>query len=240
MIEKGLLKRLADFWRKAGPELESGARWLRRTAGSTKKLREDAEGRGFPFGETAGTETFLQGRTFAGGQEGNRQTGRRFPFAEGFRGKGQGLFTAGETLRQTEWQNRQMLFLAEENNAPQKTEQLGKRLLWTGRKDAGTELTEMAQAFFWAEPEENEKKRKTLPPAGGAARQRRHAEESRERSAGLAAPERNERNIFWKKEEAAAERKQDAEALPDIDRLMREMTKRLWEEREGCGRRLGG
>ena len=169
MIEKGLLKRLADFWRKAGPELESGARWLWRTAGSTKKLREDAEGRGFPFGETAGTETFLQGRTFAGGQEGNRQTGRRFPFAEGFRGKGQGLFTAGETLRQTEWQNRQMLFLAEENNAPQKTEQLGKRLLWTGRKDAGTELTEMAQAFFWAEPEENEKKRKTLPPAGGAA-----------------------------------------------------------------------
>ena len=133
-----------------------------------------------------------------------------------------------------------MLFLAEENNAPQKTEQLGKRLLWTGRKGAGTELTEMAQAFFWAEPEENEKKRKTLPPAGGAARQRRHAEESRERSAGLAAPEQNERNIFWKKEEAAAERKQDAEALPDIDRLMREMTKRLWEEREGCGRRLGG
>ena len=124
LIEKGLLKRLADFWRKAGPELESGARWLWRTAGSTKKLREDAEGRGFPFGETAGTETFLQGRTFAGGQEGNRQTGRRFPFAEGFRGKGQGLFTAGETLRQTEWQNRQMLFLAEENNAPQKTEQL--------------------------------------------------------------------------------------------------------------------
>ncbi len=57
---------------------------------------------------------------------------------------------------------------------------------------------------------------------------------------GVYAPEQNERNIFWKKEEAAAERKQDAEALPDIDRLMREMTKRLWEEREGCGRRLGG
>lgn len=240
MKEKGLLKRLADFWKKAGPELDGGTRWLRRTAGNTKKMREDAEGRRFPFRETAGTETFLPGRTFAGEPEGTRQTGRRFPFAEGFQGQEQGLFTAGETLRQTERQNRQTLFLAEENNAPQKTERLEKGLYWVERKDAEAERTEMAQAFFWTGPEENEKKRKALPSAGGAARKQRRAEENADRSAGQAARERDERSVFWKKEEPAAERKRDAEAMPDIDRLMREMTKRLWEEREGCGRRLGG
>lgn len=240
MKEKGLLKRLADFWRKAGPELDGGTRWFRRTAGNTKKMRNDAAGRGFLFGETAGTETFLPGRTFAGEPEGNRQTGRRFPFAEGFQGQEQGLFTAGESLRQMEQQNRQTLFSAEENNAPQKTERLEKSLLWAVRKNAAAERTEMAQAFFWTGPEENEKKRKALPSAGGAARKRRRAEESMDRSAGQTVQERDEKSVFWKKEEPAAERKRDAEALPDIDQLMREMTKRLWEEREGCGRRLGG
>ena len=191
MKEKGLLKRLADFWRKAGPELDGGAHWLRRTAGNTKKMREDAEGRGFPFRKTAGTETFLQGRTFAGELEGNRQTGRRFLFAEGFKGQEQGLFTAGETLRQTERQNRQTLFLAEENNVPQKTKQLEKSLFWAGRKDTAAEQTEMAQAFFWTEPEENEKKRKILLSARGTARKQRRAEGNADRSAGQAAQERD-------------------------------------------------
>lgn len=220
--------------------MDGGTRWLRRAAENTKKMREDAEGRGFLFGETAGTETFLLGRIFAGEPEEKRRTGRRFPFAEGFQGQEQGFFTAGETLRQTERQNRQTLFLAEENNVPQKAKRLEKSLFWAGRKDTAAERTEMAQAFFWTEPEENEKKRKALPPAGGAARKQRRAEGNADRSAGQAARERDERSVFWKKEEPAAERKQDAEAMPDIDRLMREMTKRLWEEREGCGRRLGG
>ncbi len=238
MKEKGLLKKLADFWRKAGPELDGGARWLRRTAGSAKKMREDAAGRGFPYRERAGEETFLLGRTFAGEPEGTRQAGRRIPFAEGFRK--QGLFTAKKTPQQAEQRNSQTIFFAEENNAPQKTKQQKKSLFWAGRKDAATELSGMAQTFFWTEPEENEKKRKTLPLAGGAARKWRRAEENMDRSAGQAAREWGKESIFWKKEEPAAERKQKAEALPDIDRLMREMTKRLWEEREGCGRRLGG
>ncbi len=240
MKEKGLLKRLADFWKKAGPELDGGANWFWRIAGSAKKMREDAAGRGFPFRETAGTETFPLGRTFAREAEEIQQAGRRILFAEGFRKQEQGLFMAGETPQQAERRNRETLFSVEENNAPQKTKQLEKGLFWAGRKDAAAEPTGMAQAFFWTDPEENEKRRKTLPLAGGAARKWRRAEENTDRSAEQAIRKQDEKGVFWKKEEPAAERRQNADALPDIDWLMREMTKRLWEEREGCGRRLGG
>ena len=41
-------------------------------------------------------------------------------------------------------------------------------------------------------------------------------------------------------EESKKEREQPKQAEIDIERLMREMTKRLWEERESSGRRLRG
>lgn len=83
--------------------------------------------------------------------------------------------------------------------------------------------TGMRQAFFTEIAEEEREKRSIVPVFAEAAEEERvHAEEEEKMIA----------EEIHKKEET------QTEAVLDIEKLMRQMTKKLWEERESCGRRL--
>ena len=83
--------------------------------------------------------------------------------------------------------------------------------------------TGMRQAFFTEIAEEERKKRSIVPVFAEAAEEERvHAAEE----------ERMPEKEIHKKEET------QTESVIDIEGLMRQMTKKLWEERESCGRRL--
>lgn len=236
--KKGILQRLAEFWKNAGPETGGGGRLARRKAGRTKKPGE-RQGRpeegGFPFREKEEESGFLLKQAFAEGQEKARQTGQAF-FAAGFPGREKRLFVPGKTPGQAERQER---IPTGGNGVPRGRKTQGTRP-WAARQDSTDSLPEMAQAFFWDSPENSGQERKPLPPAGSAAKKKGRAGENTAAAVRMdtAQKQPEEGRIPWEKEERTAERRQDT--LPDIDGLMREMTKRLWEEREGCGRRLGG
>ena len=83
--------------------------------------------------------------------------------------------------------------------------------------------TGMRQAFFTEIAEEEREKRSIVPVFAEAAEEERvHAAEEEKM------PEKE----IHKKEET------QTESVIDIEGLMRQMTKKLWEERESCGRRL--
>ncbi len=81
--------------------------------------------------------------------------------------------------------------------------------------------------FHWRQPEEEEERRRIVPTAT------KRTEEPLSKRAEEGAQE-NPAESPTKREE------KQAEPSFDIDVLMGQITKRLWEERESCGRRLRG
>lgn len=84
--------------------------------------------------------------------------------------------------------------------------------------------TESKRKFFRESPEETER-RKSIPMTAEAVQERK-----------FSAAEEGEAEKETQTEPNKAEKQ--AEPVVDIEQLMRQMTKKLWEEREGCGRRL--
>ena len=119
--------------------------------------------------------------------------------------------------------------VAEEENADRKTLEEGTRgtifsaELLRERGQAEKKETGMRQAFFSEETGEEREKRSIVPvPAEAMQEEKIYAGEE----------EKIPVNEIHKKE------KTQTESVIDIERLMQQMTKKLWEERESCGRRL--
>ena len=81
----------------------------------------------------------------------------------------------------------------------------------------------MGRSLLWKEPVEEQATRRIIPVVMETANEKKEYAEREE--------------PVPKKEESRKEEKQ-TETMVDIEKLMQEMTKRLWEERESCGRRL--
>lgn len=84
------------------------------------------------------------------------------------------------------------------------------------------EKSGMGRAFWTEEVTGERAERQSIPIAPAAAEERKMPSVTEEQTAGE------------KREKAEKEERSEI----DIERLMRQMTKRLWEERESCGRRL--
>ena len=93
------------------------------------------------------------------------------------------------------------------------------------REERQAEERKMGQAFLWEKPEEEKEKRSIVPVAEEAKQERV-----------VAAEEKQE----MPKAETKKRQEPQTDAPFDIEKLMQEMTKKLWEERESCGRRLRG
>ena len=81
----------------------------------------------------------------------------------------------------------------------------------------------MGKPFLWEMPMEEQEKRSIIPVMAEPVQEKESVLEERQ--------EKLERETT-KREEP------QAESTVDIEKLMRQMTKKLWEERESCGRRL--
>ena len=95
--------------------------------------------------------------------------------------------------------------------------------LFQEEKQAEAEKEGMGRTFFLEKPVEETERRKIIPVT---------AETAQEKKVVLEGPQEME------KREEPQRKEVQAELVVDIEKLMRQMTKKLWEERESCGRRL--
>lgn len=93
-----------------------------------------------------------------------------------------------------------------------------------GWETEATEESRLGEVFLWEMPEEEKTARNIIPVAEEAEQE----EEATETEAGQEIP----------MEEIPKREEKQRETQIDIEKLMRQMTKKLWEERESCGRRL--
>lgn len=91
------------------------------------------------------------------------------------------------------------------------------------KRQAEEEKGGLGETFLWEMPAEEPAKRRIIPVTAEP--------EDKEEPTAEEAQESLERKVT-KREEP------QIEPVVDIEKLMRQMTKKLWEEREGCGRRL--
>lgn len=97
--------------------------------------------------------------------------------------------------------------------------------VFQGEGQAKAEEGKLGQAFLWKMPEEEREKRSVVPVAEKAKQEKMPAAEAEQE---------------MPKTETVKREEPQAETLLDIEKLMQQMTKKLWEERESCGRRLRG
>ena len=95
--------------------------------------------------------------------------------------------------------------------------------LFREEKQAEAEKEGMGRTFFLEKPVEEVEWRRVIPVT---------AEMAQEKKVALEEPQEME------KREEPQRKEVQAEPVVDIEKLMRQMTKKLWEERESCGRRL--
>lgn len=93
------------------------------------------------------------------------------------------------------------------------------------REERQAEEGKMGQAFLWEKPEEEREKRSIVPVT----------EETKQEKMVVVEGEQE-----FPKVETVKREEPQTETPFDIEKLMQEMTKKLWEERESCGRRLRG
>lgn len=213
--EKGLFRSLLDFWREkiSGEETDGIGFWKEKTSG------EKTDGIGFWNEETKQEEHFAE--------MGAVDTLSREEVKKVFWG------------REDEWMEKkqQKVEVFSENpfgDRMEPTEEKEKESLKNEKPQVDFFTAEMFWAKDWEEHHENEmskmffsdideeEKRMIIPMAEEAKQGDISTEE------GLSEAER----IVEKRTEKIAE------PTVDIENLMRQITRRLWEEREGCGRRL--
>lgn len=226
--KQGLFAQLVVFWKETiRTGLEEGIGfWM----GAEKKGRRESSGELFAAQErtalwqekaaeifgTKKQETGLlaQERTiFAAAEKPQgrmEEKSRENPQGEELQKKRTGLFSEGKA-----------------KNGQDGRKEKGAGLLWgmeRFRREAGAAD---GNGFHWRQPEEEEERRRIVPTAT------KRTEETLSKRAEEGAQE-NPAESPTKREE------KQAEPSFDIDVLMGQITKRLWEERESCGRRLRG
>ena len=95
--------------------------------------------------------------------------------------------------------------------------------LFREEKQVEEEKEGIGRTFFLEMPAEETERRRVIPVT---------AEMAQEKKVALEEPQEME------KREEPQRKEVQAEPVVDIEKLMRQMTKKLWEERESCGRRL--
>ena len=125
------------------------------------------------------------------------------------------------------------LFFAEKKKPVQKEEANPQEKRRTARlltaemfrleQEDAVEEERLGQVFLWETPGMEEEKRSIVPVMEEVVQEEEKTEKKAEES-----PER----------EKIKKEGQQVESEIDIEKLMRQMTKKLWEERESCGRRL--
>lgn len=242
MKETGMLERLAAFWKAGAPELGGSFRLLLPRGGQVGAKSggaQAAEEKGVPFLRKERDGIFSGTKPAGEGRDAERKMRERtgFSLAAAFRQPGKGLFGTEETTWPGQQQTGLAAFAGGAGKTAQGAETRGIQTHFWMKQAADVPMA--ARAFLWEAPENTGQKSRPIAFAGGMVQKREHAEEPAAAGRKAEAKKQDgEAQVFWKKEERAAKQRQAA--LPDIDGLMREMTRRLWEEREGCGRRLGG
>lgn len=113
----------------------------------------------------------------------------------------------------------------ERKQARRKTSQLLTGEMFREERKEGEEEPQMGRAFLWSMPGEEGENRHTLPITEEVGRETAAMTEEEQEM-----PQRE-----------AVKREEKTAATPlDIEMLMGQITKKLWEERESCGRRLRG
>lgn len=237
MEKKGILERLAAFWREDGPEMGGGSRRLWRNGRTRRQAAGNAEaGKLVPFWEAGEGTGFPLGRLFGGTEAAAGGTAERRLFQPDFRKTGKGLFSV-ETVQEQEKGAGGAQAFAAAGGRSQAGREARQVPIWAAGQAPGMEVPVPARAFLWEEPEDAGGRKKPAALAAGLRKSRAGAEAGESGTEGAA---------FLRQEAAPVPGKTEGRtaagqaALPDIDGLMREMTRRLWEEREGCGRRMGG
>lgn len=92
-------------------------------------------------------------------------------------------------------------------------------------RQAEAEESKLGQAFLWERLEEEREERSILPVTEDAKQEKVVVSQGEQE---------------FPKAEAVKREEPKTEEPFDIEKLMQEMTKKLWEERESCGRRLRG
>ena len=136
-------------------------------------------------------------------------------------------------------QEKQIFFAEEENGREkdsetaedgEKTEQrkasnLFLTEVFREERQAEAEESKLGQAFLWERLEEEREERSILPVTEDAKQEKVVVSQGEQE---------------FPKAEAVKREEPKTEEPFDIEKLMQEMTKKLWEERESCGRRLRG
>lgn len=228
--KKGLFARLAYFWKETirmGLE-ESIGFWM----GAEKERHRESSGEGFAAWERK--TLWQKGAAEVFGTK-KQETGllaqERMIFAAAEQEQGKGARSSAEKAEgdaQGE-AKKSVGFFAEgkAKDRPDGRTKEGDRPLWGMERFPKETAAEDGNVFLWRQPEAEEERHRIVPTAA-----KRTAEPIAQRKT------EEVQEIFA--EQTAKQEKKQAEPSFDIDGLMRQITKRLWEERESCGRRLRG
>ena len=140
------------------------------------------------------------------------------PFAE----MGNAVSLKQEEKKKTFWEEKAETALGEKKR---KGSHLFTAAVFREERQEEAEESKMGQAFLWEKPEMEQKRRSIVPVT-----EKMQQEETPVAEAAQEMP----------KTETAKREEPQTEMPFDIEKLMQQMTKKLWEERESCGRRLRG
>ena len=133
-------------------------------------------------------------------------------------------------------QRLQGMFSEEKAEKPQKKkESVFVESVQMFREKEEAEKSRNAQVLLWEEPEMEKVKRKNIAIAV------QEVKAKKERIVPVVREEKTTESFAEEKEgdwERPARIEQQKTAEIDVEKLMQQITKKLWEEREGCGRRL--
>lgn len=232
MEKKGLFERLTEFWReKIGAEEAEGIGFW--TKG--KPTEKSFAGKAAAFAEQKERKrTFWEKRATLAEKEQERgilEQEKRFFFLE--QENGQEWHTKNAEDADGEKKSAREKKIAGEEKAVQAALPLKKTALFTaelfpGKMQTEAEESRLGQMFLLEKPE-GKKKRQSIAPAAEFAKPEKVAPQESEKPQERAA-----------ESEAAKAETLRTEEIFDIEKLMQQITKKLWEERESCGRRLRG
>ena len=138
--------------------------------------------------------------------------------------------------KEEQWQMLQEMFSAEKTEKPQKKkESIFSESVQIFVENEEAQRNRNVQVLQWEEPEMEKGERKNI----AIVDLKEKAKE--ERIVAAIREEKTEESFIEEKEEdreMSARIEQQKTAEIDVEKLMQQITKKLWEEREGCGRRL--
>ena len=205
---KGLFERILDFWKDKISMGESD----RIGFWYEKKDREDH------FAEMGVVATLTQKEIKQTFWEKTAENNEEKTATEKDLEKWKGIFSEEEKEKKTG------IVPISEEEGTERTEEKGMFIgdIFRMKTEGEPKEMEWGKTFFWDVSETEEEKRNIIPVLMDKAEEKTPEKEEQQ--------EENTEPV-WREEKKT-------EPMEDIESLMRQITKRLWEEREGCSRRL--